>query len=53
MRPGLFLSPGRACNDEFRIKNYFRMEGARMASENVSKTVSLKDYIIDMGDVAV
>ena len=24
-----------------------------MASENVTKTVSLKDYIIDMGDVAV
>ena len=49
MRPGLFLSPGRACNDEVRIKNYFRMEGARMASENVS----LKDYIIDMQSAAV
>ena len=53
MRPGLFHSPGRIYNDEICINASKRMEDARMASENVTKTVSLKDYIIDMKSATV
>ena len=53
MRPGLFHSPGRIYNDEIGINTSKRMEDARMASENVTKAVSLKDYIIDMKSATV
>lgn len=53
MRPGLFHSPGRIYNDEICINASKRMEDARMVSENVTKTVSLKDYIIDMKSATV